>query len=56
MQLALARKLAFGNGVLTVESEAQARVRADPSRGDKGGEAARAALSLFRLKHEIGAL
>ena len=50
MQLALDRKLAFGNGVLTVEDEAQALVRADPRQGDKGGDAARAALSIHRLK------
>jgi 6,7-dimethyl-8-ribityllumazine synthase len=50
MQLALDRKLAFGNGVLTVEDEAQALMRADPRQGDKGGGAARAALSIYRLK------
>lgn len=50
MQLAMARKLAFGNGVLTVENEAQALVRADPGQGDKGGDAARAALAIYRLK------
>jgi 6,7-dimethyl-8-ribityllumazine synthase len=55
MQLALARKLAFGNGVLTVENEAQAFSRADPRQGDKGGDAARAALSIYRLKLAIGA-
>jgi 6,7-dimethyl-8-ribityllumazine synthase len=59
MQLALGRKLAFGNGILTVESETQALARADPRQGDKGGDAARAALSLHRLtlglKLEIGA-
>jgi 6,7-dimethyl-8-ribityllumazine synthase len=49
-QLAMSRKLAFGNGVLTVENEAQALARADPAQGDKGGDAARAALSLFQLK------
>ena len=32
-----------------VENEEQAIVRADPKQGDKGGDAARAALSLFRL-------
>ena len=42
--------LAVGNGVLTVEDEAQATVRADPKQGDKGGEAARAALALLDLK------
>ncbi|MGB7046649.1 MAG: 6,7-dimethyl-8-ribityllumazine synthase [Methylocella sp.] len=55
MQLALARKLAFGNGVLTVENEAQALTRADPHQGDKGGDAARAALAIHRLKLAIGA-
>jgi 6,7-dimethyl-8-ribityllumazine synthase len=42
--------LAVGNGVLTVEDEAQAIVRADPKQGDKGGDAARAALALMELK------
>ena len=54
MQLALAQKLAFGNGILTVDNEAQALFRADPSRGDKGGDAARAALSIHLLKQELG--
>ena len=42
--------LAVGNGILTVEDEAQAIVRADPRQGDKGGDAARAALALMALK------
>ena len=50
-KLAVERKLCFGNGILTVETEAQARERADPSRGDKGGDAARAALRLWHLTH-----
>lgn len=49
-QLAMSRRLAFGNGVLTVENEEQAVSRADPAQGDKGGDAARAALSLYQLK------
>ena len=49
-QLGVERRLALGNGVLTVESEAQALERADPAQGDKGGDAARAALALDRLK------
>jgi 6,7-dimethyl-8-ribityllumazine synthase len=56
MQLGVSRKLALGNGILTVESEAQAFARADREQGDKGGEAARAALALYRLKLDIGAL
>ncbi|MBX9884447.1 MAG: 6,7-dimethyl-8-ribityllumazine synthase [Novosphingobium sp.] len=42
--------LAIGNGILTVENEAQALVRADPAQKDKGGEAAKAALALLRLR------
>ena len=42
--------LAIGNGILTVENEAQAIARADPTHGDKGGDAARAALALLELK------
>jgi 6,7-dimethyl-8-ribityllumazine synthase len=41
---------AVGNGVLTVENEAQAIARCDPDRLDKGGAAARAALALFELR------
>jgi 6,7-dimethyl-8-ribityllumazine synthase len=43
---------AIGNGVLTVENEAQAIARADPRQGDKGGGAARAALALFELREK----
>ena len=46
---------AIGNGVLTVENEEQAIARADPGQGDKGGHAARAALSLFELREKYGA-
>src|SRR3990170_4910812 len=46
---------AIGNGILTVENEAQAIERADPTQGDKGGGAARAALSLFELREQFGA-
>jgi 6,7-dimethyl-8-ribityllumazine synthase len=55
MDLALARKLALGSGILTVETEAQAQIRASHDGGDKGGDAARAALALYRLKSGIGA-
>jgi 6,7-dimethyl-8-ribityllumazine synthase len=43
---------AIGNGVLTVENEEQAAVRADPRQGDKGGHAARAALTLYELREK----
>lgn len=42
--------MAVGNGILTVENEAQALVRADPAQKDKGGEAAMAALALLALR------
>jgi len=45
--------LAIGNGILTVENEAQALVRADPDQADKGGDAARAALALLDLKQHF---
>lgn len=45
--------LAIGNGILTVEDEAQAIVRADPQQKDKGGEAAKAALALLALKERF---
>jgi len=45
--------LAIGNGILTVENEAQALVRADPAQADKGGEAAKAALALLALKQRF---
>ena len=53
--LAIERRLPFGNGILTVEDEAQAIVRADPAKGDKGGDAATAALTLWRLKQGMAA-
>ena len=46
--------LAIGNGILTVEDEAQALVRADPTQKDKGGEAAKAAIALLELRQRFG--
>jgi 6,7-dimethyl-8-ribityllumazine synthase len=45
--------LAIGNGVLTVENEAQALTRARPDEKDKGGEAAKAALAMLALKEKF---
>jgi 6,7-dimethyl-8-ribityllumazine synthase len=45
--------LAIGNGIVTVEDEAQALVRADPAQKDKGGEAAKAALAMLELKRRF---
>jgi 6,7-dimethyl-8-ribityllumazine synthase len=53
MDVSLARKLPLGNGIQTVENEEQAMERADPARGDKGGDAARAMLALLRLKRQV---
>ena len=53
IDLAVARRVPFGNGVLTVENEAQAIARADPAQGDKGGDAARAAIALAALKRSL---
>jgi len=47
--------LAIGNGILTVENEAQALARARPEEKDKGGEAAKAALAMLKLKERFGA-
>ena len=54
MDLAVSKNLAIGNGILTVEDEAQAWERADATRKDKGGDAARAAISLATLRRRFG--
>ena len=46
--------LAIGNGILTVENDEQALARADKTRKDKGGEAAKAALAMLALKEQFG--
>lgn len=46
--------VAIGNGILTVENEDQALVRADPAQKDKGGEAAKAAMALLALRERWG--
>ena len=53
MDMSVARKLPLGNGVLTVENLAQAEERADPARGDKGGDAVRAAVAIAALKRSL---
>lgn len=50
MEVATRHRLPLGNGILSVENEAQALVRADPQLGNKGADAARAAISLYVLK------
>lgn len=53
MDLAVSESLAIGNGILTVENEEQALIRADPAQKDKGGEAAKAAIALLALKEKF---
>ena len=55
MEVSLARGIPIGNGIITVENEAQAFARARPEEQDKGGDAARAALALVALKRRLGA-
>lgn len=45
--------MAIGNGILTVENEEQALVRADAAQKDKGGEAAKAAMALLALRERF---
>ncbi|HSV30361.1 MAG TPA: 6,7-dimethyl-8-ribityllumazine synthase [Candidatus Omnitrophota bacterium] len=52
-ELAVAENLALGNGVLTVHDEEQALKRADPTRKNIGGLAARACLRMMELKREL---
>jgi 6,7-dimethyl-8-ribityllumazine synthase len=54
MDLSVAYKLALGNGILTVENEAQALARAQRTEMNKGGDAAKACLALVRLKRHYG--
>lgn len=51
MELSL-QGFAIGNGILTVEDEAQAIARCDPAQLDKGGAAARAALAMYELREK----
>ena len=46
--------IAIGNGILTVENEEQALVRADKTQKDKGGEAAKAAIAMLALRERFG--
>lgn len=50
MDLTIREGLAIGYGILTVNTLAQAEERADPARGDKGGESVKAAAAMIALK------
>jgi 6,7-dimethyl-8-ribityllumazine synthase len=55
MDLSVQESLAIGNGILTTENDAQAWVRARRTEGDKGGFAARAALTMIAVRKQLGA-
>jgi 6,7-dimethyl-8-ribityllumazine synthase len=55
MELSRTRGVPIGNGIVTVDNEAQAWERAQIDKGDKGGDAARASLALVRLKRRLSA-
>jgi 6,7-dimethyl-8-ribityllumazine synthase len=55
MDLAVSESLAIGNGILTVENDEQAWARVRRLDKDKGGFAARAALTMIELKKKLGA-
>jgi 6,7-dimethyl-8-ribityllumazine synthase len=55
MELSRTRGVPIGNGIVTVDNEAQAWERAQMDKGDKGGDAARASLALVRLKRRLSA-
>jgi 6,7-dimethyl-8-ribityllumazine synthase len=53
MDLSVARRIPLGNGILTVENEAQAWTRARVNELNKGGGAAEAALAVLRVKNKV---
>ena len=53
MDLSIARRVPIGNGIVTVDTDAQAWMRARVEEADKGGDAARAALALVALKRRL---
>jgi 6,7-dimethyl-8-ribityllumazine synthase len=53
MDLAIGRRLAIGNGILTVDTEAQALARAKASELDKGGGAAKACLAVIEVRRRL---
>ena len=54
MDLAVDEALAVGNGILTVENDAQAWARARVAEQNKGGGAAEAALAMIALRERFG--
>ena len=54
-ELGYREKIAIGNGIITVENEAQALARADVTKKNKGGFAANAAVEMIKIKEQFGA-
>lgn len=54
MDIAVAEGIAVGYGILTVENDEQAWVRARVEEGNKGGAAAEAALAMIALRARLG--
>ena len=54
LDLSVARGIPIGNGIITVENEAQAKARVSVDDQDKGGGAVRATLTLVGLKKRLG--
>lgn len=54
MELSIRKRASIGYGILTVNMLAQAEERADPKRGDKGGESVRACAAMIALKRKFG--
>ena len=52
-RVALETGVPVGFGVLTCETEGQARARSSPGEGNKGAEAARAALAMVHVLREL---
>jgi 6,7-dimethyl-8-ribityllumazine synthase len=53
MELAIDRQVPLGNGILTVDNEAQAYARLGGDHGHKGTQAAKAALAMVALKQSL---
>lgn len=53
MDLSIKKKIAIGNGILTVENEAQALKRAKINELNKGGDAAKACLTMIEIFHQL---
>jgi 6,7-dimethyl-8-ribityllumazine synthase len=53
MDISINRRIPLGNGILTVNTDAQAWERARLGELNKGGDAARAALAMLRLKRRV---